>query len=95
MVACHVCDNRKCVNPDHIFIDTQQNNVKDAISKGRIDPVARARLANASKIIPKEVYASVVNDLQKGGMSQQTIANKHNISQRTVCKINQGKHHHG
>jgi hypothetical protein len=35
-VVCHSCDNRKCCNPDHLFIGTQKDNIQDAIKKGRI-----------------------------------------------------------
>lgn len=33
----HKCDNRKCINPDHLFSGSQRDNIQDAISKGRYD----------------------------------------------------------
>ena len=33
--VCHACDNRKCCNPDHLFLGTHQANTDDCIAKKR------------------------------------------------------------
>lgn len=40
MYVCHRCDIRCCVNPDHLFIGTYLDNIKDMISKGRNKSIA-------------------------------------------------------
>lgn len=35
MDACHRCDNRRCINPEHLFVGTRLENMQDCKTKGR------------------------------------------------------------
>jgi hypothetical protein len=73
----HRCDNPLCVNPEHLFLGTPQDNSRDMVAKGRHD--AHPRLSeNAVREIRKRHAA---------GARQTDLAATFGVSRRQIGNI--------
>ena len=81
----HKCDNRKCVNPDHLFLGTIQDNMKDKVSKGR---QTRGSTFKTAKVNEKQVL--VFRSLKKSGFFNKELASLFQISVRHMARITSG-----
>lgn len=81
LCLCHKCDNRMCINPDHIFLGTKSDNSKDMVSKNR---QAKGEGNKNSKLTEEQV-----REIKFGctGMKYTEIAMKFNIAANTVGYI--------
>lgn len=80
ILVLHKCDNRKCVNPNHLYLGTHSDNNSDRAqrnSNNQGGPISRF----SSKDIED------VKDLIKKGKHKLFIANKYNISLNHVYTL--------
>lgn len=84
LCVCHKCDNPPCVNPDHLFLGTRQDNIKDREEKGRNNPVFGESHFKA-KIT--ESQALSILEMRKNKIKIKEIASKFNISIHVVKDI--------
>lgn len=85
-VACHRCDNPACVNPDHLFVGTQSDNIRDAVAKGRhFHAGLRGEDHGRSKLTETQVLA-----IRADGRPKQAIAADYGMSRIQVSKIKRG-----
>jgi len=65
LVLCHRCDERRCINPDHHFVDTQQANMQDMREKRRARlERARADLEGQRKLPADDVSAKELTPIR-------------------------------
>ena len=91
MLVCHHCDNRSCINPNHLFVGTSSDNAVDAYKKGRAnDPTVRgedhgmAKLSNEKAISIRSIYS-------KGMTTQRVLAKKFGVSESRIGLVITGK----
>jgi hypothetical protein len=86
---CHRCDVRNCVNPEHLFEGSRGDNIRDAVSKGRMvqqsnpERMPRGSRHHNSKLTEDTVRS--IRALAAGGMPQRAIAKRFSVAKATVA----------
>jgi hypothetical protein len=89
-LVCHMCDKRACVNPDHLWLGTPQENQTDMMKKGR-HRVAKHRSLPKGEDHPHARWTERdimnIRRLYANGMTQVDIAKKYKMHQSSVHPI--------
>lgn len=82
----HKCDNPKCVNPLHLFLGTNQDNINDKVAKNRQSKL-KGEVHGMSKLTEKQVV-EIRNIV---GLSQRKIATIYGVHQTLIGLILRGE----
>lgn len=90
LYVCHSCDNPSCVNPDHLWLGTHTDNMRDMYAKGRqrSNPV-RGHDNRSSKLTEAQVV--YIKQQLRLGVKQRTLAIQYNVSDAAIHYIKTGE----
>ena len=100
MVICHSCDNRKCVNPDHLWLGTHGDNQRDCTAKGRraygerngrhTKPEASPRGEQHRRAKLDEDAVRYIRS-SRGKITQQALADTYGVPQTAISAVQLNK----
>lgn len=103
LCVCHSCDNKRCVNPDHLWLGSQAENIKDRDSKGRqVSPSGeKHRFRLYPESVPKgsahplakltEPQVLAIKSRYSLGWSVRVLAKEYGVNVPAVYKLLNGK----
>jgi hypothetical protein len=88
LCVCHHCDNRKCVNPDHLFLGSRSDNNRDMKLKGRCDRIKRPRgeRSGNSKLTESDIV-NIRMEYSKTKPLLRELSVKYGVSPQQIYRI--------
>ena len=77
LCVCHHCDNRRCCNPEHLFLGTLKDNTRDCVLKNRHN---------------HKLNADLVKQIMNSSGTLQEVADVFGLGQTTIHTIRHGLH---
>lgn len=88
--VCHTCDNRKCYNPEHLYVGTRSDNMQDAVRRGR----HRAGSCRGEDSPVSKLTSSMVEGIRKRrleGLGYTALSREFGISRSQAFRIVKGE----
>jgi len=87
LFVCHQCDNPSCVNPQHLFVGTQKDNMQDCIQKGRrISRGQQGVMHPKAKLLDQDIL-EMRSLYKQGNITYQNLGIRFHISKSQAYKI--------
>lgn len=87
MHCLHKCDNRKCVNPNHLFAGTNADNVRDKVEKGRCYTGKQKGEKNGHSKLTDSQVVEIRNLHRTGGYTTYRLAKMYGVHRSTISYI--------
>lgn len=87
MEVCHSCDNPPCVNPNHLFLGTQTDNVYDMQRKGRHRGGSMPGESHPQSKLTKKQVRAIREQYAQGEISQRALAEQYGMCQSAIGNI--------
>lgn len=95
MFVCHHCDNPSCVNPSHLFLGTQKDNIQDMIKKKRYHKQTCWKNAigekHPSSKLTNEQVRIIRNLYTQGNLSTYSLGTLYKVDAMTIWYIIRNK----
>lgn len=83
----HKCDNRKCVNPQHLFLGTAKDNTQDMMSKNRHPRISYYGDTNPHHKLTQEQVRFIRDNYVRGKNTYKHFATMFNVSVSCICSV--------
>ncbi len=86
MYVLHKCDNRTCINPDHLFLGTHLDNIQDMHKKNRQKGGSMPGAKNPSAKFSDEDIV-LIRQAREAGVRKSVIEREFNVSETQYYRI--------
>lgn len=82
LYVCHSCDNKRCINPSHLWLGTHKDNQRDAAKKGRM---ARGEDQGSAKLTENDIRE--IRTKRAAGTKRRQLAKDYRVDETTIDNI--------